>query len=484
MRPKTESRGVCKGTGVVRRGSADSGGELRNTRAAPFAARLASRRRFLSAAGAVIAAPFILPSGLLAASPNGKLCHACIGVTRIGQNDLKNFQQHERVQIVALCDVDSQHLDTAGRIVSGARRYADWRELLDKEGDKIDSVNVTVPDHMHFPIAYSAVQRGNHVYCQKPMCHELAEVRRLTVAAVRKGVVTQLGTQFASSIAQRMTVQLLEKGAIGKIKHVYLCSNRAAPNRVKGPRPTHGEPPPPYLNWDLWIGTAPMRPYAADTYHPAKWRGWLDFGTSWCADMGCHLFDPAWRGLNLQAPTSVVAEVEESWGNSPERRRDNWPQSEHVTWFFPGNDRIEGRELTVEWFDGDMLPPKEVRDLNPSGKFPLEATLLIGTEGALLQAHGTGPRLLPVEKYQTYERPKPAPRDHYRHFVDACLGGEKTESDFARTAPMTEAILLGTIAIRCFGQKLNWDAVSMKLPNYPEADRYLDRRYRDGWQIP
>ncbi len=306
----------------------------------------------------------------------------------------------------------------------------------------------------------------------------------MTAAAVQKGVVTQLGTQFASSIAQRMTVQLLQDGAIGKIKHVYLCSNRAAPNRVKGPRPAQGQEPPAYLNWDLWIGTAPMRPYAADTYHPAKWRGWLDFGTSWCADMGCHLFDPAWRGLNLQTPTTVVAEVEESWKKSPERRGDNWPQSEHVTWTFPGNSRIEGPELAVEWFDGEMLPPKEVRDLNPSGKFPLEATLLIGTEGVLLQAHGTGPRLLPIEKYRSYNLPKPSPRDHYRHFVDACLGGEKTESGFAQTAPMTEAILLGTIAIRCCGQKLNWDPAVMKFPNYPEAERYLKRRYRDGWQIP
>jgi predicted dehydrogenase len=443
-----------------------------------------SRRRFLGTAGVVAGAPLILPSGLLAASPNGKLCHASIGVTRMGHNDLMNFQQHPRVQIVALCDVDRRHLETASKIVPAARRYADWRELLDKEGDKIDSVNVTVPDHMHFPIAYAAIERGKHVYCQKPMCHEVAEVRRLTAASVRKGVVTQLGTQFASSIAQRMTVQLLQRGAIGKIKHVYLCSNREAPNRVRGPRPARGEQPPPELNWDLWIGTAPMRPFAADTYHPAKWRGWLDFGTSWCADMGCHLFDAAWRGLNLKAPTSVTAEVEESWKNSPERQVDNWPQSEHVTWTFPGNESIEGPELCVEWFDGAMLPPKKVRGLDPTGKFPLEAALLIGTEGVLLQAHGTGPRLLPAEKFQNYDRPKPTPRDHYRHFVDACLGGEKTESGFAQTAPITEAILLGTVAIRLFGRKLTWDPVAMKFPNCPEADRYLSRRYRDGWEVP
>jgi predicted dehydrogenase len=442
-----------------------------------------SRRQFLRSA-AVVTVPFVLPAGLRAASPNGKLCHACIGVTRMGHNDIKNFLDHGRVRIVALCDVDTQHLDTAAKIVPGARLYTDWRELFEKEGDKIDSVNVTVPDHMHFPIAYTAVQRGKHLYCQKPMCHDLAEVRTLTAAAIKKGIVTQLGTQFASSIGDRMAVQLIKNGAIGKIKHVYLCSNRAAPNRVKGPRPATSEEPPPHLKWDLWIGTAPMRPYAADTYHPAKWRGWLDFGTSWCADMGCHILDATWRALNLKAPTTVMAEVEESWKNSAERRADNWPQSEHVTWTFPGNEMTEGKELTVEWFDGpDFLPPKEVRDLNPTGKYPIEAALLIGTEGVMLHEHGTGPQLLPKEKYQTYERPKPPPRNHYHHYVDACLGGEKTESHFAQTAPMTETILLGTVAIRCPGQKLTWDAAAMKFPNCPDAERHLKRKYRGGWQI-
>jgi predicted dehydrogenase len=443
-----------------------------------------SRRRFLrTAVAGAVAAPFVLPSGLWGASPNSRLCHACIGVTRMGHNDLMNFRQHEKVQIVALCDVDTQHLDAGAKLVPGARLYTDWRELFEKEGDKIDAVNVTTPDHMHFPIAYTAVRRGTHLYCQKPMCHDLAEVRMLTEAAVRAGIVTQLGTQFASSIAERMTVQLIRSGAIGKIKHVYLCSNREAPNRVRGPRPPKGEEPPPHLKWDLWIGTAPMRPYAPDTYHPAKWRGWLDFGTSWCADMGCHILDATWRGLGLKAPTTVEAEVEESWKNSPERRADNWPQSEHVTWTFPGNDRIEGPELAVEWFDGAMLPPREARDLNPTGKYPLEAALLVGTEGAILHQHGTGPQLLPKEKYRTYERPKPSPRDHYRHFVDACLGGEQTEANFAQTGPMTEAILLGTVAIRCFGLRLKWDASAMKFSDNPDAQRYLKRHYRDGWQV-
>lgn len=441
-----------------------------------------NRRQFLRVAATTVTAPLILPSGLLAASPNSKLSHACIGVTRMGGNDLKNFQQHERVQIVALCDVDKQHLETAAKIVPGARLYTDWRELLEKEGDKIDSVNVTVPDHMHFPIAYNAIRRGKHVYCQKPMCHDVTEVRTLTEAAIKKGVITQVGTQHASGIGDRTTVQFIKSGVIGKVKHVYLCSNRAAPNRIKGPRPAKGEEPPAYLNWEHWIGTAPMRPYAPDIYHPATWRGWQDFSTSWCGDMGCHLLDATWRSLGLKAPTSVVAEVEESWKNEPARRGDNWPQAEHITWTFSGNALTDGKELTLEWFDGEMLPPQEVRSLYPK-KYPTEAALLVGTEGAILQVVGSGPMLLPLEKFQSHPRPQFPARNHYHHFVDACLGGEKTESHFSQTGPMTEAILLGSVAIRCYGQKLSWDAAAMKFPNCPDAERYLKRRYRDGWQV-
>lgn len=454
-----------------------------STSTSSFAAALSRRQLLRVAAAAAVGTPLVLPSGLRAAAPNSKLCHASIGVTRMGLNDLKNLQSHERVQIVALCDVDTRHLEQAAKIVPGARLYTDWRELLAQEGDKIDSVNVTVPDHMHFAIAYAAVQRGKHLYCQKPMCHDLAEVRALTEAAAKKNIVTQLGTQHASGIGDRMTVELLKKGAIGKIKHVYLCSTREAPNRVKGPRPAQGEAPPPYLKWDLWIGTAPMRPYAPDVYHPAKWRGWLDFGTSWCADMGCHILDATWRSLNLKAPLRVIAEVEESWKNSSQRRADNWPQSEHVTWTFPGNEMIEGRELTVEWFDGQMLPPQEVRALYPTGNFPSEAAMLVGTEGALVQSVGSGPLLLPADKFKSYPRPKLPPRDHYRGYVDACLGGDSTRSSFTQTGPMTETILLGTVAIRCFDQELRWDPAAMTFPNFPAAERHLRRRYRHGWQL-
>ena len=446
-----------------------------------------SRRQFVRMTATMgITAPFILKSSLRAGPINSKLNHACIGVGGMGANDLENFLQHPKAQIVALCDVDANHLKRAAEKVPGARTYSDWRELLEQEADKIDSVNVAVPDHMHFAIALAAIERGKNVYCQKPMCHDVAEVRTLAEAAVRKKVVTQLGTQMASGVGGRTAVHLLQSGAIGKIKHAYLCSNRpgAVENyRLKGPRPTQSQTPPAHLNWDLWIGNAPLRPYAREVYHPAKWRAWLDFGTGWSGDIGCHIFDAVWKGLGMKPPKSVIAEVQQSWKDSPERRADNWPQGDHITWTFPGNELTEAKEWTLEWFDGEFYPPKEVRELlSPNlAEYPPESAMIIGTEGALLNEHNA--ILLPEEKFKDYPRPKLEKRNHYHHFIDACLGAARTESHFAQTGPMTEAILLGTVAIRVPGQKLEWDSANMKFPSHPSAERYLRRNYRGGWNV-
>ena len=390
------------------------------------------------------------------------------------------------MQIVAICDVDEDRLKTASELVPDARIYTDWRELLKKEKKIIESVNVSVPDHSHFSIAYEAIQMKKHVYCQKPMCHDVAEVRVLTEASKKKRVITQLGTQHASSANDRRGVQLIKEGAIGKIKHAYLCSNRPGAieqYRLVGPRPAAGQEPPAHLNWDLWLGTAPTRPYAPDIYHPMIWRSWLDFGTGWSGDIGCHIFDAVWKGLGLKPPKSVIAEVQKSWQDSPERRADTWPQGDHITWMFPGNELTESDELPVEWFDGEMYPPQEIMDLFPHETYPAESAMLVGTEGALIIVHSAGLALLPKEKFENYDMPQFEDRNHYHHFVDACLGGEKTESHFAQTGPMTEAILLGTVAIRVPDTLLEWDADNMKFPNHPDANKFLRRTYREGWSV-
>ena len=461
----------------------------------PYSAPLKwSRRQFLrSSAVAGVAAPFFIScattqSGRKPVSPNSKLNHACVGVGGMGWVDLQNFLEHKQVEVVAICDVDANNLDKAAKAVPGARTYTDWRELLQKEGDRIDSVNAAVPDHTHFSVAYSAIQKGKHVYCQKPLCHDVAEVRVLTQAAIKKGVATQLGTQIASTIHDRTAVQWLREGRIGKITHAYLCSNRPGAieaYRLPGPRPAVGQEPPASLAWNLWLGTAPTRPYAPDIYPPAKWRAWQDFGTGWSGDIGCHVFDAVWKGLGLTAPRTVWAEVQESWKNSPARRADTWPQGDHIVWTFPGNDKIAGGELVLEWFDGEYYPPEHIRKLYSADlkEYPPESSMLIGTEGSLLIPLGTPPQLLPEDKFTNVQRPKLPPRNHYHHFVDACLGGEKTESHFAQTGPMTEAILLGTVAIRVPGQKLEWDSPRLKVTNSSEANHYLQRKYREGWHL-
>jgi predicted dehydrogenase len=441
-----------------------------------------SRRKFIQkAATAAIAAPLILES----CAPKTTLKHACIGVGGMGWGDLQHFIKHGDVQIVAICDVDANNLKKASEAVPEARTYTDWRELLKKEQDNIDSVNVTVPDHNHFTISYQAIQMGKHVYCQKPMCHDVEEVRLLTEASIGKGVITQLGTQHASSANDRKAVELIKEGVIGKVKHVYLCSNRPGIEgyRLKGPRPIQKQEAPSYLNWDLWIGTAPMRSFAPETYHTMKWRAWQDFGTGWSGDIGCHIFDAVWKGLDLKPPKSVTAEVQKSWQDTPERRADTWPQSNHITWTFPGNDLTDSEVLPVEWFDGEFYPPQEVQDLFHGEDYPVESAMLVGTKGSLLVVHGHDLVLLPQSKFMNHRIPKYEDRNHYHHFVDACLGGENTESHFKQTGPMTEAILLGTVAIRVPDIKLEWDSNNMKFPNFPEANKYLSRIYRKGWQI-
>lgn len=445
-----------------------------------------SRRKFIqTAATAAVAAPFIIRCSSGSSTPKTILNHACIGVGGMGWSDLNKFKEHPNVKIVALCDVDSVNLKKASEALPEARTYSDWRELLKKEADNIDSVNVAVPDHNHFAIAYAAIKRGKHVYCQKPMCHDVAEVRKLTEAAVKAGVITQLGTQYAATVGDQVGIKLIKEGAIGKIKHAYLCSNRpsAIDYRIEGPRPPKGEEPPATLNWDIWTGTAPKREFVPVIYHTMKWRAWQDFGTGWSGDIGCHIFDAVWKGLGLKAPVSVVAEVQKSWKESPQRRSDNWPQSDHITWMFPGNSYTEKGVLPLEWFDGEFYPPKDVMDLYANKEYPAESAMLIGTEGALLIPHQGTTVLLPESKFKDHIIPKAEPGNHYANFVVGCLGGPKTESHFAQTGPMTEAILLGTVAIRVPDQLLEWDSVNMKFPNFSDADKFLRRKYREGWNV-
>ena len=447
------------------------------------------RRDFLHlAAGAALASASV-PRVLAAA--NGKLQHACIGVGGMGHHDLHQFLSHPRTQVVAVCDVDENHLkravDDARKKGHEPRAYVDWRELLAKEGAAVDSVNITVPDHMHAAITLAALAAGKHVYCQKPLTHDVAESREVMLAAkAATGRVTQLGAQHGSGAGDRTAVHWIREGVVGEVSRVILCSNRPRSERyrLKGPRPEKGEPTPKHLHWDLWLGTAPERPYAPSIYHPTFWRAWQDFGTGWSGDIGCHIFDAVWKGLGLTAPTSVFARVQDSWRDDAARRADTWPQSDHITWTFPGNKLTGGKEIPVEWFDGAFFPPADVQARCPLKPYPHESSMVIGSEGAVLLPHGKMPLLLPVDKFKDHPASKQTQPgwNHYHHFADACLGGPATETHFLHAGPMTEAILLGTVAIRVPGERLDWDAQGMRFPKHPQADAFLKRTYREGFK--
>ncbi|MBQ7191020.1 MAG: Gfo/Idh/MocA family oxidoreductase [Kiritimatiellae bacterium] len=451
-----------------------------------------SRRSFMMsavAAGAMgsFAQPFRARRQVAA---NEKLCHACIGVGGMGGVDIRNFHSHPGTEIVAICDVDQNHLNAAAQLVPNARKYTDWRTMLEKEGDRIDSVNIAIPDHMHALVATTALEHGKSVYCQKPLCHDVAECRKLAETVKRTGLVSQLGTQYAAGIGDRLAVAWLRQGAIGQVKKVYLCSNRPAAietYRLLGPRPAKGETPPSTLAWDLWLGTAPAREFSPKIYHPMLWRAWQDFGTGWSGDIGCHIFDAVWKGLNMgaQAPLTVKAEVQESWKKDAARFADTWPQSDHITWTFAGNAASGGKPFTMEWFDGLIFPPEDGQKIAREvgfDHFPDEGMMVFGTEGALVLPHTSGPRLWPVEKFKDYPKPKLEGRNHYHHFLDACLGKEMCESHFVQTGPMAETIILGTVAIRAPDRELAWDAPALAFKgDGADVNRFLRRTYRTGW---
>lgn len=441
-----------------------------------------TRRRFLKSS-ALGAGVFILPASLARGyAVNEKLRLACIGCGGMGYADYSQLRSHPRVEVVALCDVDAERLGRVLNEQSQAKAYADWRELFDRESERIDVVSVSTPDHTHAGPVLAALRRGKHVYCQKPLCHDIAEVRAVTLAAKEAGVRTQLGTQGASSASSRLAVRMVQDGVVGKVRRVAIRQHRAdAVNyRLEGPRPAEGTALPDSLNWDLWLGTAPERPYAPRIYHPALWRTWLDFGTGWLGDIGCHQLHFPWRALQWTAPADVFAEVEPSWRDSPARQADTWPRSAHVRWTFPGNQYTDGA-VTLDWYDGEFPVDDELVQIVDHGEMHESSAYVVGQHGTV--CFDGAVRLFPHAKFDDHPRPQVAGGNHYHDFIDACLDGRPTESDFAHSGPMAEAVLVGTVAQRVPGTLLKWDAAKLTFANSPKAQNLVRRRYREGWEI-
>ena len=430
-----------------------------------------NRRGFLqqSLAGAALAGFATVPRHVLGGAghlpPSEKLNIAGIGVGNRGWTVIRQMEAHN---IVAICDVDANYLGKASERYPNARKYNDFRKLIDWEENSIDAVTVCSPDHTHAPASMAALRAGKHVYCEKPLTHNVYEARTMAKAARETGLATQMGNEAHSGRNYRRVVELIRSGAIGEVKEVHIWRELGSEPRY---RPRETPPVPPNLNWDLWLGPAPERPYHS-CYHPVHWRHWWDFGNGQLGDMGCHLLDLPFWALDLKYPTTV-----ETVG--PPAHPEMYPRSLTARWTFPARNNQPPVELT--WYDGGKKPPMWEEGTFPSWS---EGVLFVGAEGMLFSHFGRY-ELHPRQKFAGFEPPPqtiPGPISHAQEWLTACKTGSPTGTHFGYTGPLTETVLLGTVAYRT-GQKLEWDAENLKVTNCPEANEYIQREYRKGWTL-
>ncbi len=460
-----------------------------------------SRRRFIGSMGAAAAltlVPRIVLGGEGQTAPSDKTTLACIGLGGQGHVDLFNFLQIDEVQVAAVCDVNRQGggyiswdwmqgkdqklggREPARRLVDehytklkgvgeyrACRAYADYRELLERED--VDAVVIATPDHTHAVVTMAAFAKRKHVYCEKPLAYTVGETRKVTEAARRAGVATQLGNQGQATEEARLTQEIILDGAIGPVRevHVVLGPRFWDPPTSAG-RPPEPSPIPEGLDWDLWLGPAPSRPYHP-AYHPWRWRDWWDFGTGPLGDMGCHILSTVFKALKLQYPVSVEA-------TCPQIGPEVYPRSFKVQYEFPARDGMP--PVTLTWHDSGFTPPRPA-DLEPGRS--VQSPIYIGDKGTMMNY-----LLIPETKRKAYgQAPKVLPRSpgQYQEWINACRGGTPAGSDFVRhSGLLTETPLLGNIAMRA-GKKLQWDGPNMKITNDQTANQYLHREYRKGWTL-
>ncbi|MBL9208025.1 MAG: Gfo/Idh/MocA family oxidoreductase [Opitutaceae bacterium] len=450
-----------------------------------------TRRQFLSAsasaASLAVLSPFVSANSTQA---NSRLRLAQIGVGGRGKAALTALQNE---QYVAFCDVDEQRGRTETmrgeqtrpilEKFGDARWFKDYRQLFDRMADQIDGVVVSTPDHSHFPAAMAAIAAGKHVYVEKPLCRCVQEVRRLQAAARAAGVVTQMGNQGRAAEGIRLAREWIAAGLIGEVHTVHAWTDRPRmpwfhPARFDPDVPETVETPPPTLDWDLWLGPSPLRPYRS-SIAPSLWRSFVDYGCGSLGDMGCHQLDAAVYALDLAAPESIEAASSEVFPKT-------FPDSSTIGWKFAGT--AHRAPVEVRWFDGALRPPQPVPGFkhNEGG-----GSLFYGTKGMLsVGSHSATARLLPESRMQELAGQLPAKsiaRVQGGPFVEwarAIRGGPACGSNFDYAANLTELVLLGVVALRARGF-LQWDSAGMRFPNRPDADRFLlpGYEYRPGWSI-
>ena len=417
--------------------------------------------------------------GPRAIAPSEKMNVAGIGIGGMGAGNLRNLESEN---IVALCDVDTDYAANTVKRYPKAKFYVDYREMLDKQND-IDGVMIATPDHTHSVISMAAMRAGKHVYCQKPLTHDVHEARMLAKTAKEAKVATQMGIQGHSGEGIRMIREWVQAGLIGEVREVdawcslsYYPWGHASWSSNWSERPKETPPVPAGLNWDLWIGPAAMRSYHR-AYHPRTWRCWWDFGSGMMGDRGAHTFDPIVWALDLTAPTTIDATT---CGNTPEVH----PLSAIVTYHFPARDKMPPVKLT--WYEGTR-PPRP-HDLEDGRRLPAEGgALLKGSKGTIMcGVYGNSPRIIPEAKMQAATLPeKTIPRvgaSHEQDWVRACKTGEPAGADFSYSGPLTEICALGNIAQRA-DTRIVWDAEAMKITNVAQANQYIRTEYRKGWTL-
>jgi predicted dehydrogenase len=432
-----------------------------------------SRRKILKAGTAALGAATLRRVRPTSAAELGQqLRIASIGVGNKGWDDLNSIASAPGAKIVALCDVDANFLGRARQAFGDARAFRDYRKLFDEMAREIDAVIVSTPDHMHGAISLAAMSLGKHVYVQKPLAHNLAELRRMVETAAEAKVVTQMGTQIHSHEAYRTAVRLLRDGAIGKVREIYSWISNWLPLPATA-RPARSDKVPASLNWNLWQGVAPEHPYVEGFYHPFNWRMWRDYGCGALGDMGCHLLDPLFSGLDLRPPTAVVS-------TGPMTLPDTFSPDAAVTWTFPATSYTTG-ELPVHWsnqppggevFQG-RLPKVEER--------PKAGSLVIGNRGELVLPHVDMPTLYRDGAPMGVEIKSAGHVDHYHEWVAACRGDGETSTPFSYGGMVTEAALVGVVAGSCPQQPLRWDSKELKFDD-EMATALVQREYREGWR--
>jgi len=406
-------------------------------------------------------------------SPNERIAFACIGVDGMGAND--SAAAAKAGDVVAICDVDEQKLNVAGeRRFPKAKRYTDFRKMLEEMAGSIDAVTVSTPDHIHAPAALMAMRLGKHCYCQKPLTRTIYEARLMTQVAKEKKLATQMGNQFTAHDDLRKAAAIIQSGVLGAVSEVHTWTNRPIwPQGIERPQPS---PCPEYLHWDLWLGPSPERPYAPG-YHPMVWRGWWDFGTGALGDMACHIVNMSYMALNLRNPVAVQAETS---GHN----KDSFPKWSIITYEFAA---LENRPaLKLFWYDGGKRPADELFEGKPVST---NGCLIVGEKGKLYWPYdGTGPDIHVLGNIQLPEVKWVHSPGHYEEWFRAIRGGEAPVSNFADySGTLTEVCLLGNLAVWVAasgqGERLEWDAANMRVSNVSGLEHLIKPTYRSGYTL-